>query len=88
MFEVAGPEIGEVVTGRNKLKSFAEDVGKKQFGNNWEVEKRNTSVELVEPDPFLGKRDKKLSLSRRQFRQNKISVNQGNFRYGLLQNLH
>ena len=33
--------------------------GKKQFGNNWEVEKRNTSVERVEPDPFLEKMDKK-----------------------------
>ena len=31
----------------------------KQFGNNWEVEKRNLSVELVKPDPFLEKVDKK-----------------------------
>ena len=31
----------------------------KQFGNNWEVEKRNTNVELVEPDPFLKKVDRK-----------------------------
>ena len=31
----------------------------KQFGNNWEVEKRNTSVELVEPDPFLVKVNRK-----------------------------
>ena len=28
----------------------------KQFGNNWEVEKRNSSVEL---DPFLEKVDRK-----------------------------
>ena len=31
----------------------------KQFGNIWEVEKRNTSVEMVEPDPFLKKIDRK-----------------------------
>ena len=29
----------------------------KQFGNNWEVEKRIKNVELVEPDPFLEKVD-------------------------------
>ena len=27
----------------------------KQFRNNWGVEKRNTSVEMVKPDPFLEK---------------------------------
>ena len=30
----------------------------KQFGNNWEVEK-NLSVEMLEPDPFLEKLDRK-----------------------------
>ena len=31
----------------------------KQFGNNWEVEKRNLSVKQLEPDPFLEKADRK-----------------------------
>ena len=31
----------------------------KQFGNNWKVEKRNLSVEQLEPDPFLKKVDRK-----------------------------
>ena len=31
----------------------------KQFGNNWEVEKRDLSVEVLEPDPFLEKIDRK-----------------------------
>ena len=31
----------------------------KQFGNTLEVEKRNTRVEMVEPDPFLKKIDRK-----------------------------
>ena len=30
-----------------------------QFGNNWEVEKRDPSVELLEPDSFLEKVDRK-----------------------------
>ena len=59
LFEFAAPEIGEFVSGRNKLKTFAKDVGTKQFGNNWEVEERNTSVELVKPDLFLKKLDRK-----------------------------
>ena len=56
LFEIAAPEIGEVV---KKLKTFAKNVGTKQFGNNWEVEKRNLSVEQLEPDPFLEKVDRK-----------------------------
>ena len=31
----------------------------KQFGNNWEVEKRNLSVKQLEPDTFLEKADRK-----------------------------
>ena len=59
LFQIAASEIEEVASGRKKLKTFAKDLGQKQFGNNWEVEKRNLSVELVEPDPFLGKIDQK-----------------------------
>ena len=32
MFEIAAPEIGEVVSGRKKLKTFAKDVGTKTVG--------------------------------------------------------
>ena len=38
------------VKNSNNLQKFW---NKKHFGNNWEVEKRNTSVELVDLDPFL-----------------------------------
>ena len=31
----------------------------KQFGDNWEMEKRDPSVELVEPDPFFKNVDRK-----------------------------
>ena len=48
LFEIAAPEIGEVVSGRKKLKTFAKDVGTK---TSWEVEKRNPSVEQEEPFP-------------------------------------
>ena len=51
LFEIAAPEIGEVVSGRKKLKTFAKDVGKKKFENSWEAEKRNLSVEQEEPFP-------------------------------------
>ena len=47
--EIAAPEIGEVVSGRKKLKTFAKEVGTKQFENSWVMEKRNPSVELEEP---------------------------------------
>ena len=59
LFEIAAPEIGEVVSGRKKLKTFEKDVGTKEFGNNWEVEKRNLSVKQLESDPFLKKADRK-----------------------------
>ena len=58
----------------------------KQFGNNWEVEKRNLSVEQVESDPFLEKVDQKTVASAKTFRQYKMSVNQSNFRYGAFKN--
>ena len=59
MFEIAAPEIGEVVNGRKKLKTFAKDVGTKKVWKQLEVEKRILSVELLEPDPFLEKVDQK-----------------------------
>ena len=57
MFEISASEFGEVVSGHEFLKQLQKMWKKKQFGNNWQVEKRHTSVELVEPDPFLKKVD-------------------------------
>ena len=57
MFEISASEFGEVVSGHEFLKQLQKMWEKKQFGNNWQVEKRHTSVELVEPDPFLKKVD-------------------------------
>ena len=59
LFEIAAPEIGEVFSGRKNSKHLQKMWEQKQFGNNWEVEKRNLSVELLEPDPFLEKVDRK-----------------------------
>ena len=53
LFDIAAAEIGEVVSGRKKLKIFAKKVGTKTVRNSWEVEKRNPSVKLEEP--FLEK---------------------------------
>ena len=47
LFEIAAPEIGEVVTGRRKLKTFAKDVGaktvRKQLGGGKKKSKRRTA---------------------------------------------
>ena len=43
LFEIAAPEIGEVVSGQKNSKTS------KNFENSWEVEKRNPSVEQEEP---------------------------------------
>ena len=59
LFEIAAPEIGEVVSGRKNSKHLQKMWEQKQFGNNWEVEKRNLSVKQLEPDPFLEKADRK-----------------------------
>ena len=44
LFEIAAPEIGEVVSGRKKLKTFAKDVGtktvRKQLGGGKKKSKR------------------------------------------------
>ena len=46
LFEIAAPEIGEVVIGRKKLKTFAKDVGtktvRKQLGGGKKKSKRRT----------------------------------------------
>ena len=46
LFEIAAPEIGEVVSGRKKLKTFAKDVGtktdRKQLGGGKKKSKRRT----------------------------------------------
>ena len=58
LFEIAAPEIGEVVSGRKKTQNNCKRSGnKKQFENNWEVEKRNTSV--GQEEPILEKVDRK-----------------------------
>ena len=67
LFENAAPENGEVVSGRKKLKTFAKVVGAKTVQKQLGVGKRNTSVELVEPDPFLEKVDRKIVPLERHF---------------------
>ena len=55
LYEIAAPETGEVVSRRKNSKHLQKMWEQKQFGNNWDVEKRNLSVEQIEPDPFLEK---------------------------------
>ena len=47
LFEIADPEIGEVVSGRKKLKTFAKDVGtktvRKQLGGGKKKSRRKTA---------------------------------------------
>ena len=59
LFEIAAPEIGEVVSGRKKLKTFAKDVGTKTVRKQLGGGKKNLSVKQLEPDPFLEKADRK-----------------------------
>ena len=59
LFEIAAPEIGEVVSGRKKLKTFAKDVGTKTVRKQLGGGKKKLSVEQLEPDPFLEKVDRK-----------------------------
>ena len=94
LFEIAAPEIEEVVSGSKKnSKNLQKMWEQKQFGNNWEVEKRNTTVELVKPDLFLKKIDRKTvalmlfqkclsSVAQTFLIKNKMSVNQSHFWYG------
>ena len=48
LFEIAAPDIGEVVSGRKKLKTFAKDVGtktvRKQMGGGKKKSERRTRV--------------------------------------------
>ena len=48
LFEIAAPEIGKVVSGRKKLKTFAKDVGtktfRKQLGGGKKKSKRRTAI--------------------------------------------
>ena len=53
MFQIAAKEIGEVVSGRKKLKALAKDVETKKVRKQLIVEKINPRVELEEP--FLKK---------------------------------
>ena len=38
LFEIAAPEIGEIVNGQKELKTIAKLLEKKQFENSWEAE--------------------------------------------------
>ena len=40
LFEIAAPEIGEVVSGRKNSKRLQKMLEQKQFENSWEVEKK------------------------------------------------
>ena len=42
LFEIAAPEIGEFVSGRRKLKTFAKDVGTKTVRKQLGVEKKKS----------------------------------------------
>ena len=68
MFDIAAPEIKEVVTGPTKNSTNLPKMWEqKQLRNNWAVEKRNPSLELVKPDPFFEKSIEKQSLSQSFF---------------------
>ena len=71
LFEIAVPEIEEVVSGRMKLETFGKHVGTKAVRKQLGGEKRNLSVELVELDPFLRKSRSKNSRSRKDFFENR-----------------
>ena len=82
MFEIAAPEFGKVLLVDVENSKYLQKMWEqKQFGNNWEIEKLNLSVELVEPDPFLEKLDQKQSLLQKQNWQYKMNVSQSHFRY-------
>ena len=49
LFEIAAPEIGEVVSGQKNSKRLQKMLEQKQFKNSWVVEKRNPSLEKEEP---------------------------------------
>ena len=73
LFEVAAPEIGEVVSGRKKTQNICKTRKQiKLFVNNWEVKKRKPNVELVEPDPFLEKVSRKPLALAKKFLKKKI----------------
>ena len=65
LFEIAAPEIGEIVSGRKNSKNLQKVLEQKQFENSWEVEKINQSVE--QEAPFLEKVVQNQSLSQRHF---------------------
>ena len=65
LFDIAAPEIGEIVSGRKNSKNLQKILEQKQFENSWEVEKINQSVE--QEAPFLEKVVQNQSLSQRHF---------------------
>ena len=63
LFEIAAPEIGEVVSGRKKLKSFAKDVGtktaRKQLGGGKNKYKRRTGRTISQKSRSKNSRSRK-----------------------------
>ena len=51
--------LGKLLVDVKNSKHLQKMWEQKQFGNNWEVKKRNLSVKQLEPDPFLEKADRK-----------------------------
>ena len=78
--------LGKLLADAKKSKHLQNmQATKKQFVNNWEVEKRKPNVELVEPDPFLEKNKSKNFRSRKKNfeKKNKKRINRSShFRYG------
>ena len=62
--------LGKLLVDVKNSKHLQKMWEQKQFGNNWEVEKRNLSVKQLEPDPFLEKADRKNSRSRKDIFKN------------------
>ena len=55
MFEIGAPEVGEVVSGRKKLKPFTKNVETKTVPKQLGVREKNLCVELVELYSFFEK---------------------------------
>ena len=67
LFEIAAPEIGEVVSGRKKLKIFAKDVGTKTVRKKLGGGKRKSKRRTAETKSIFLKSRSKNSRSRMTF---------------------
>ena len=81
-FEIAAPEIGEVVGGRKNTQY----IGKKQFENNWDVKKRKPNVKQKKTRSISRKGKSKTTRSRKDvFEKINMRINRtSHFRYGAL----